>query len=1241
MAHSRKQQTETQPPTQHAATRLTSEQQLALGLRGVSLALSAGAGCGKTFILTERFLADLEKGDNPQSLFYRVAITFTERAAREMRDRIRKAALKRMMECNAEQAEFWQTILHGLDTARISTIHSFCATLLRSHAVETGLDPHFGLLDQQTTGTFLYKAVSHTLHGLLIDQEPQADDLVLHYGLERTMRILSSLVSQRHRGDWKSFSELTPETLQQRWIKAYHERFIPELILQFQRSSIIEECLQLLREHEPSHPVMQGRRLWLLENLTKASAVDDPVTFLQQIPDHAKVLGGGTAKAWPDVEVYEMVKYAFDKIRGESKKLLEKVDINETDSHTSARLALAAVRLAEQADREYTRMKTQHGLLDFDDLLMKTRDLLADHRDVRERIQQGIELLMVDEFQDTDPLQANIVRMLCGDGIWEGKLFLVGDTKQSIYRFRKADPRVFEKFRQEVKPAGNLPLSTNFRSQPDILNFVNLVFQPVMRDYKPLEPFSPEQLSPPPTVEFLFAHPELQESPDDNPARDSETDHSPDDDDPDDKNVRRCRKREADWIARRIRSLLDDPTKRVRYRNPETGAVELRPVRPGDVVLLFRGLTNVAVYEEALRDAGLEYYLVGGRAFYAQQEIYDVVNLLQYLDDTADTVSLVGALRSPFFNISDDSLLILAKQPGSWNAFLTRPVSDELSVEQLRYVQRAQEVLNQLHADKDRFTLVELMNSAIELTGYDASLLHEFLGKRKLANLRKLIGLARTFDQSGLFSLKDFVQRLRTAVEDETDEEFAALHAEQTQIIRLMTIHQSKGLEFPVVFVAQMQWVPRGGHSDVYFHPEFGPLLPPRTEIVELSRSIAHHMHQHFEKTEDEAELIRLLYVAMTRAADHLVLSAGLPGMARGENKLSPWLTLLKQRFDLSTGLPVFDPLLGSMHRDGAGLSASGSTNFPDIPQIKVHLQMPQALMPEMEEIRLVRAKHFAAEVANAAPSPLPEFFGEVAAIATTPSAYSVSEIESACQQCHVEGDTATLDLIPDDEVQRMYPAEAAETHPATQRLASGNIPGESADERLISPTDLGTSLHLALEHLVLQHRQELGHDLSRIFATQIPQPSADIVQAVTRRLGVLHSSPDWNDLLNARVCWRELDFLLSWPMSQESPLNHRDLIRGKIDCLYQSADGSWVVRDYKTIPWNVVPAADAWKPYQIQLGLYALAVEQMFGEMPDRVELVFLGRHIYRQSFSPNAKTLSPLKRQIEQGLERLRNSH
>ncbi|MEX0725051.1 MAG: 3'-5' exonuclease, partial [Planctomycetaceae bacterium] len=673
------------------------------------------------------------------------------------------------------------------------------------------------------------------------------------------------------------------------------------------------------------------------------------------------------------------------------------------------------------------------------------------------------------------------------------------------------------------------------------------------------------------------------------------------------------REREADWIARRIRELLDDSTPRVRERDPVGGEMKLRPVQPGDIVLLFRGLTNVAVYEEALRRWGLDYYLVGGRAFYAQQEIYDIVNLLSYVDDADDFVSLVGALRSPFFSLSDDTLLALSQQPGGWETFVTQSVPEDLPDDQREQVQHAKDVFRELTAFKDRLSLVELMQAAFELTGYDASLLHEFLGKRKLANLRKLVDLARSFDQAGVFTLKDFVQRLRTAVEDETDEEFAALHAEQTQILRLMTIHQSKGLEFPVVFVAQMNWQPRGGRSQVYFHPEFGALLSRTTQIGELPKSIAQHMHAHHEQKEDASEVIRLLYVAMTRAADHLVLSAGFRQPPQWENKLSPWMSLLRERFDLSTGLPAGDPYLGQFLK-GEATADDAPITTPAIPEIKVHLHAPEAKRPNERESTALRPSQFAEVAAQSEPAAFPALYGPVTVTANATGEYSVSAIETA------------------------YPLPLTEAASASNaKLFDEKTDGDES-EPLLPATELGTAMHLALEWIDFECREPLAELVGRIFATQIPQPSAEIAHAVTRRLNVLHQSALWTELQQSRQCWRELDFLLTWPISKANDPAAADVIRGTIDCLYESAAGELIVRDYKTIPWNRPPDAAGLTHYAIQLGLYAFAVQQMFGRLPDRVELVFLGRRATQQSFTPTSGDLSHIARQVDAAITQLR---
>jgi ATP-dependent helicase/nuclease subunit A len=219
----------------------------------------------------------------------------------------------------------------------------------------------------------------------------------------------------------------------------------------------------------------------------------------------------------------------------------------------------------------------------------------------------------------------------------------------------------------------------------------------------------------------------------------------------------------------------------------------------------------VEIYEEALQRYGIDYYLVGGHAFYAQQEIYDLLNLLRTLSNPCDELSLAGVLRSPFFGLLDETLFWLAQHPdGLAGGLFAEELPPELNDQQRCQVESTAKTLAELRAMKDRLPIAPLINEALARTGYDAVLLAEFLGERKLANLRKLIEQARSFDQSGMFTLDDFITQLAQFVVRQPDEPLAATHPESTDVVRLMTIHQSKGLEFPVVVVPDLDRSRRG-----------------------------------------------------------------------------------------------------------------------------------------------------------------------------------------------------------------------------------------------------------------------------------------------------------------------------------------------------------------------------------------------------------------------------------------------
>jgi ATP-dependent helicase/nuclease subunit A len=1200
----------------------TAQQAAAIQARGVSVALSAGAGCGKTFVLTQRFLAGLEltDGNEPANELHQlVAITFTERAAREMRDRIRDACHARLQGCDQNQVQHWLGILRGLDSARISTIHSFCSSLLRSQAVEANLDPGFALLEPALADTLLRHVAQNTLHDLIEAEDDDAYQLVVQFGLERARELLRKLTSQRFQIDFSAFREMSPEQLALEWMRKWHSEFVPKLVGKFRESPIIEKTLSAISGSPSKHVTMIDRIAYLSETLWPETPWNDIPTTLANIHEHARITGGGGKKDWETEERKEEIKLAFQKLRESVEKLRETLDFRPEDVTTSAELACRAIRLTAQTAEQYAAAKKNQGVLDFDDLLLHTRNLLRDNESVRKRVAAGIQLLMVDEFQDTDPVQADVVRSLCGAALTQGKLFMVGDRKQSIYRFRRADPTVFSTMSNEIPASGRLPLNVNFRSQPAVLNFVNHLFAPAMDRYEPLVPFQNQQHSPTPGVEFLFAGFDAEGADAESPITTGSNSGSKSDDDDIRANAAELRAREADWIARRIAMLLADPAPRIRGKEKDPqGNPLLRRTKPGDIVILFRALSSVQEYETALRRYGLNYYLVGGKAFFAQQEIFDLLNLCRYLDDCDDHVGLVGILRSPFFNLSDDAIHALAVHTeAAATQEKLQPVAATratLSLHQTLYLEPpaylpedqksrirfAAEILTNLRNRKDRIPLSDLLTEAVEQTGYDAAILIEFLGDRKLANLRKLIEMARQFDQRDFFTLTDFVNRLQTSVIEETDEEFATTLPESGDVIRLMSIHQSKGLEFPVVIVADIdrKGPPRG--SEAVLHPDLGPLIKPLEQFGSKVKNLALEMHKLAEQEADAEETIRLFYVACTRAADYLILSSGIEP---DKPPQSPWRELLETRFDIRTGLLKTDPLLGS--------SESGTAAPENIPEILVHHVPCEANRAEPENKKRISLGQIPGRVIEATPADFPE------SSAIFPRNKSDLRIVSVSR----------LEAIDAQIVQAQKPKKTV-----------------GDDEIAIDPdmaTTLGTIVHTVLERIDFREPSHWPDLLKKVVEQYHDKVSHEVVQQASTMLTRFFDSRLAEEFSQVKTIHREIDFLLPWPGNElaAAPARPATLIAGVIDLLIETEAG-WHVLDYKTGDFPPQISDDQLiYPYVLQLGLYAHAVEQWFGSPPVELSLITFRPRVRRITMPWTQAHWDQIRKRVEQAIWTLKS--
>ncbi len=854
-----------------STSELTEQQQRAVDVRGTSVVLSAVAGCGKTRVLTERYVSHLVVDRAAVSEI--IAFTFTDKAAREMRKRIQTAVRARTLQAQSdEERRLWRDQERDLETANIGTIHSFCTQLLQRFALVGGLDPGLEVLDETIAPSLRNKAVRDALYGLLETDDTNGKalcELVRWYGWNATRSGLDGLLQHRDPSRWAEWIEMPTHA----WIAAWGAARQSQLNELNRPGSEVAGLLTIINDTRMPGPKMADRVALILDEFPKLSSASDPVTALARIREAAGVKGGEAKSKWSRPEEYERVKDALTELRKFIDNDIEPLFAVQVGLERAADIGRMFLRVALACDGAYAAEKRRRGVIDFDDQLIMARNLLRDRKEVRAVCQKQYKFLLVDELQDTDPVQMEIVELLVGKGLTTGKLFAVGDANQSIYRFRGADVDLFTNLRKQMSQGGQLSLTVNYRSQPAILHFVNALLCRDMPGYESLVPHVP-QVNPKPSVEFLWT--------------------------PADGDARANRQAEAKRIAERIAAMIANEeqiaTERVKDMPPM-----LRSVRAGDIVLLFRAMSNVGIYEAALSAAGLNYYVVGGRAFYAQQEIYDVLNLLLALGNPLDSLALAGVLRSPFGCLSDDGLYQLSRHEGGlWSALIDGDVRTEWSAADREAAERFANWFQSWRETKDRLPIAQLLNRVIADSGCDAALQYEPLGDRKLANLWKLIDQARAFDAAGGFTLDDFVRKLEDLVTAQPREEQAATQPAESNVVRIMSIHQAKGLEFPVVFLPDFAAKTRAGYDpSVVWDDDYGCIAAPPNEEPEPFPKFARKLYRRREDPLEQAEELRVLYVACTRAADFLVLSGSLDDSARDSNVQ---MRLLKRRFNIQTG---------------------------------------------------------------------------------------------------------------------------------------------------------------------------------------------------------------------------------------------------------------------------------------------------------------------------------------------------
>lgn len=1060
------------------------EQLKAIETIDTNVAVSAGAGSGKTRVLVKRFTYILKQNANRIDASNILAITFTRKAAGEMKSRLRKSMNELAQEADGV---FWRKQLLSLERAQITTIDGLCSRILRENPVEAQLDPGF-IQAEEFEGT---EFVLDSLQRFMRRELKKAEETPLHrliglYGMSSFIKQVQSLLPH--------LAELVEEDLAEPYKKSV--------------AQVGEVCGELCRLISS----LVDRR----NELTKAG--NKGRLQLDTVAEHLDEIIGGLNAEQPDFAAYEAY---IGIIKGQKGALQEALLVirecrTKIDQKMADQAALPVVADWQQmlhALHEYIQKQKQDiDFVNFDDLEQRAVQLLEKNAQVREKYHQRFQYIMVDEFQDTNDLQRRLIYLLCGDDADElqgKKLFVVGDPKQSIYRFRGADVSVFARVRQDIAAGGGLylTLGTNYRSKNLVLDVCNEVFRPLLGEdkrqdvfFEALNAYKLDGVVKPKLLEVTYSKEEKAFK----------------------------REYEADAVAVEMRRLHDE-----------------EGVGFGKMAVLLRAMTHCGLLTRHMAAQNIPFVIIKGKGFYECQEVLDILNLLKVLHNHHRSLELAGVLRSPLFGLDDVTLthLFLSGADGLWNAVqLAEPAQFG---EQGALLERAARILRRLHTAAALLALPELWQQLRTELALDAVLARQGDDLGRLENVKKLHRLALEYcaanaNKASLGEWLDYVARLREA---DTKETAATLEA--VDAVQVMTIHQSKGLEFDTVFLPMLDSGNDSDTSEIMYLPKVGLGI----KVMDAEGALqATGVLQDAKKRDKElniAERMRQLYVAMTRAEERLIMSGATAIDASADKNSLQERSWLKQLQEILGEKAVVE-------RE----QVPGSLSEPQDKKAQLQIEVTPAL--------------------QAAIAPLPAY-------------------AAGGRSCFTASALQTYLHCP-----RQYYYQHVLALPALEQQSEAGAL-EQAAEAVLPAYVTGLVVHRALE---LYHRDASEESLSENNMKQAQDALGKALNeqkleqaSLAQKLFFDYIASPLYNALPTKGQQRELHFLL--------PTDKGFMVDGVIDYLAQAADGALVIVDYKT---GAAPAPGEVKlGYAYQLALYKRAAETILQREVKKAQLHFL----------------------------------
>ena len=829
-----------------------------------TLLVEAAAGTGKTTALVARILRILAAGKAPMKNI--VAVTFTEKAAGELKLRLREALERARLAAKGDERERLDNALTLLEEAHVSTIHGFCADLLRERPVEGGIDPLFTVLTEAQAERVFAESFATWLQVQLADP-PE--------GLRRALRRSAGWAFGRRPGSQDSAVD---RLRQAAWDLAQWRDF-PEPWTRppFARDAAVEAAVDALHAFADlsESPSYARDNLFVdtapARHLSQEIRLQTSIGIVDYDGWEARLVDLSRHRSLVNARHGRGPGYRQGVSRAAVVSALEGLRARLDQFRMDADADLAALLQKELAGAiaRYEQHKRRAGALDFLDLLLKARDLMVSSTRLRQEFQARFTHVFVDEFQDTDPLQAEILLLLTSRdpslSDWHsvvpaaGRLFIVGDPKQSIYRFRRADVGVYREVCDRLARAGakKVRLTASFRSVPEIQACVNAAFAPVMTgdettlqaDYVPLTPYRPTLRNQPSIVALPVPEPYGL------------------------RNISMISIERS--LPDAVGAFVDWVVNQSKWKVTERRGGEPEPVQARHICVLFRrflsfGEDVTQPYVRALEARGVPHVLVGGKTFHDREEVDTLRAALSAIEWPDDELSVFATLRGAFFAIGDEELLEwrhghkLPFHPFHWRQALDKVPAAAIAGSPIA---NALDLLRRLHRRRNYVSIADTIQQLLDATRAHVGFVLRGGGEQALANVLHVAELARQYEMDGGISFRGFVDELRAAAEGAQAPE-APILEEGSDGVRLMTVHKAKGLEFPVVILAD----PTCRMSRV----DAGRWLDPERPMCALKIAglspIDLLLHGAEELAREQAEGVRLSYVAATRARDVLVV---------------------------------------------------------------------------------------------------------------------------------------------------------------------------------------------------------------------------------------------------------------------------------------------------------------------------------------------------------------------------------